>query len=57
MMKFLPLVDQEGFIYLYPDGTRDPLYYRFWNATDACCDFDDSQVDDSGYLRALINEL
>jgi polyhydroxybutyrate depolymerase len=56
-MEFLPLVDQEGFIYLYPDGTRDALRNRFWNATDACCDFEESQVDDSGYLRALINEL
>ena len=56
-MEFLPLVDQEGFIYLHPDGTRDSARNRFWNATDACCDFEESQVDDSGYLRALINEL
>ncbi len=56
-MKFRPLVDQEGFIYFYPDGNQDSLRNRFWNATDACCDFEESQVDDSGYLRALINEL
>jgi polyhydroxybutyrate depolymerase len=56
-MEFLPLVDREGFIYLHPDGTRDRLFQRFWNATDACCDFDESQEDDSGYLRALINEI
>jgi polyhydroxybutyrate depolymerase len=56
-MEFRPLVDRYGFIYLYPNGTRDSLGNRFWNATRACCDFDESQEDDSGYLRALINEL
>ena len=30
---------------------------RFWNATDACCNFFGSNVDDSGYLRNLIDEI
>ena len=34
-----PLSDQEGFLYLYPDGTPDCLSppRKFWNATNACC--------------------
>ncbi len=56
-LQLTPLSDQRGFLYLYPDGTADPVGNRFWNATDACCDFFSSNVDDSGYLRALIDEI
>ena len=35
-MQFTPLSDEFGFLYAYPDGTRDANGYRFWNATDAC---------------------
>jgi poly(3-hydroxybutyrate) depolymerase len=30
---------------------------NFWNASDACCNFYNSGVDDAGYLRALIEEI
>ncbi len=56
-MGFAPLIDEYGFFYLHPDGTTDPGGSRFWNATDACCNFYGSDVDDSGYLRALIAEV
>jgi polyhydroxybutyrate depolymerase len=56
-MRFLPRVDQDDFIYLHPNGTVDGRGARFWNATPACCDSGETQTDDSGYLRALINEL
>ena len=56
-LQLTPVSDAFGFLYLYPDGTADPLGNRFWNATDACCDFFASNVDDSGYLRALIDEV
>jgi polyhydroxybutyrate depolymerase len=46
-----------GMIYLHPDGTRDSNGARFWNATDACCDVDGSEVDDSSYLAGLITEI
>jgi polyhydroxybutyrate depolymerase len=46
--------DLRGFLYALPDGTRDKQGNRFWNATDACCDFDQSTVDDSAYLHSLI---
>ncbi len=56
-MQFTPLSDQLGFLYAYPNGTRDANGYRFWNATDACCDFYSNGVDDSGYLRDLIDAV
>ena len=43
-----------GMLYATPDGTQNPLTHRFWNATDACCDFFQSGVDDASYLTALI---
>ncbi len=49
-----PLSDQYGFLYLMPDGTLNPQSNRFWNATDACCNFFGSSVDDSIYVLHLI---
>ncbi len=54
-MNFSAVVDEFGFLYAYPDGTADAVGNRFWNATDACCNFFFSPVDDSGYLRGLID--
>ncbi len=51
------LVDQKGFLYAYPDGTLDAKGLRFWNATDACCDFQHTQVDDVAYLDAVISDM
>jgi polyhydroxybutyrate depolymerase len=51
---FTPLSDQYGFLYLMPDGTINCVSNRFWNATDACCNFCGSTVDDSGYVLHLI---
>jgi polyhydroxybutyrate depolymerase len=50
------LRDEVGAIVLVPDGTENADGDRFWNATSACCDFYDSQVDDAGYLLGLIAE-
>ena len=30
---------------------------RFWNASDACCNFFESEVDDSGYIRSIIDDM
>ena len=46
--------ERRGFIYGYPDGTVDSAGNRFWNATDACCDFDGSGVADDDYLAGVI---
>jgi polyhydroxybutyrate depolymerase len=46
-----------GFFYAHPDGTIDSANKRFWNATDACCNFDASTVDDDAYLMGLVEEI
>ncbi|MBC8201838.1 MAG: alpha/beta fold hydrolase, partial [Planctomycetes bacterium] len=52
--RMIRLVDEKKFILCVPDGTKNSEDKRFWNATKACCDMEDSGVDDSGYLRALV---
>ncbi len=54
-IQLLPLSEQRGFLYVFPDGTVDIFGQPFWNATDACCDLAGSGVDDSGYLRSLLD--
>ncbi|MCC7291567.1 MAG: hypothetical protein IT449_05860 [Phycisphaerales bacterium] len=56
-MRFTPLSDEYGFVYAYPDGTRDFVGNRFWNATDACCNFFGSNENDSQYLLNLVNAI
>lgn len=51
------LAEREGFLLAYPDGTRDGIGNRFWNATDACCNFSGSTVDDVAYLDQVIAEI
>ena len=51
------LADRKTFLLAYPDGTRDPFGNRFWNATDACCDYFNSGVDDVDYLSTVIDEI
>ena len=46
-----------GILLAMPEGTIDGLGHRFWNATDACCDFFGTGVDDVGYLLALIDQI
>ena len=54
---FTPLSDDIGFLYAYPSGTPDLGNFRFWNATNACCDVFESGVDDSTYLYDLIEVI
>lgn len=49
--------DRRGFLYAHPDGTKDQQGKPFWNATDACCNFNDLPTDDSAYLSALITDI
>jgi polyhydroxybutyrate depolymerase len=46
-----------GVVVAYPEGTRDRDGNRFWNATDVCCDFHGSDVDDVAYLVGLVDEI
>lgn len=56
-MRLEPLAESRGFLLLTPEGTPDYRGWRFWNAAEACCNFYGSTVDDSGYLRELIESL
>lgn len=57
VFQFSKEVDRKHFIYVMPSGTQDALGHRFWNATDACCDFDDIPVDDVAFFRALVEDV
>ncbi len=46
-----------GFLLALPDGTVDGQGQNFWNATDACCGFGQSTVDDVAYVTAVINDM
>ena len=48
---------ERGMLYAVPDGLTDPMGNKYWNASEACCDFGNSGVDDSAYLRGLIDEI
>ncbi|MHC4696551.1 MAG: CE1 family esterase [Planctomycetota bacterium] len=54
---FATAAETAGIIYAAPDGTTDLSGTSFWNATDACCNFNNSTVDDSGYLRLLVEAI
>src|SRR5437667_2776322 len=59
-----PLADEMGFLIAYPNGSLSPgddHWYkrgkRFWNATDICCDFQSTGVNDVAYLDAVIDDM
>jgi polyhydroxybutyrate depolymerase len=61
-LQLAPVADQLGFLYAHPDGTLDnpppPADQNyFWNATDACCNYYGSTVDDSAYLDSVIKGI
>jgi polyhydroxybutyrate depolymerase len=52
-----PVANAHGVIYATPDGTRDSVGNEFWNATDACCNYEGSTVDDVAYLTAVLDDI
>ena len=52
-----PAADARGYVYAFPDGTIDSSGSPSWNATDACCNFDEADVDDVGYLTDVIADI
>ena len=57
ILHLAPLAESKGFLYAFPDGTQNPLGMRFWNATDFCCNFFGSTVDDVAYITAVIDDM
>ena len=51
------LADAKRFVLAAPDGLIDASGHRFWNATDACCDFDGKGGDDVAYLGWLLDDV
>ena len=51
------LSDERTFLYAAPDGTLDSAGERFWNVTDACCNFAGKPIDDVAYLNAVIDDV
>ena len=54
---FAQLADARGVYVAHPDGTTDAGGSKFWNATDACCDFNHTGVDDVAYLNAVVDDM
>jgi polyhydroxybutyrate depolymerase len=52
-----PVAEDKTVLYAHPDGTVNPAGLRFWNASNACCNFYGSSVDDSSYLESLVKEI
>ena len=57
LFQLEPHAEAHTVLYAHPDGTTSEEGKRFWNATEACCDFFGSGTDDSAYLRALVEEI
>jgi polyhydroxybutyrate depolymerase len=57
LFGFTTLSQQRGVLVAHPDGLKDPTGARFWNATDACCDYYNNPVDDVAYLNAVIDDV
>jgi polyhydroxybutyrate depolymerase len=56
-LRLAPEAARRGVLYAVPDGTAGPRGNRFWNATDACCNFAGSTVDDGAYLLDVIGAV
>jgi polyhydroxybutyrate depolymerase len=57
LFGFGTILDERGFLLALPNGVPGRNGLRFWNATDACCDFGRTGVDDVAYLRAVIDDV
>lgn len=58
-MRISELVDRYGFVLATPDGTQETQgrNARFWNASDACCNFYANDLDDAAYVLEIINTV
>jgi polyhydroxybutyrate depolymerase len=57
LLRLQELSDASGFVLVFPDGTPDSQGRRFWNATDACCDFEGRGVDDVAYAAWILDDV
>ena len=52
-----PLADADGFFVAYPQGTIDADGKRFFSATDACCDFFGTGIDDVKFVGDVLDDV
>ncbi len=55
-MSMYESVHENEHLLLTPDGSMNIIGMRFWNATDACCNLFNTEVDDVAFLEDLINQ-
>lgn len=55
--KLGEVADDNGMLAVFPSGTENSEGERFWNATDACCAPEGSDIDDAGYLLDVIDTV
>ena len=53
-MSLYDSVHENEHLLLTPDGSMNNIGMRYWNATDACCNLFNAQVDDVTFLESLI---
>lgn len=58
-MGLSEVADEYGFLLVAPEGMREPADEEnpYWNASDACCNFYDTGIDDVGYLMSVISRM
>lgn len=58
-MGFSDLVNEYDFLLVAPDGTQESAgnRSRFWNASEACCNFFGSEIDDVAYIKSIIDQM
>lgn len=49
-------VSKLGFILINISGIKNSAGHRFWNASNFCCDFEKTKVNDIKYLKEVISE-
>jgi polyhydroxybutyrate depolymerase len=57
-LHITPEAEERGAIVAIPFGTLDPVLGQYvWNATDSCCGADIPDVNDVGYIMAMVNRV
>lgn len=51
------VAQDRGFLVVHPDGSVDGQGNRFWDATDACCNFTGAPTDDADRLAQVIADV
>jgi len=46
-----------GYVYAAPNGLKNKDGKGFWNASEFCCDFENTGVDDVDYIKVLIEKI